>query len=288
MTTSFGQYELKLGDNDGQNIWGGQKLQESGDHVTRLQKALKAAGIPLGQADGAFGTATQRAVKMFQWCATSHPYRINNQSVIMDTQSPQLPTSGCLSSQTAQELTRWLGQKYMATGDLVRISLNDLAHIELGAGFRRLAHPSIRETDLVISAGAKDLILVANRLAGQHSVKLVLNQSVRVAGQHVSGAVVTPATRSQHLIGHAIDCNIVDGSRWNNSADFLNRRQSAAADAFISNMKAAGFRWGGEFSNPDTPHFDKQVAPHSETYNYKYYFNQRSISNPLPIPLKAV
>lgn len=97
-----------------------------------------------------------------------------------------------------------------------------------------------------------------------------------------------PATRSQHLIGHAIDCNIVDGSRWNNSADFANSRQTDAANAFIHDMKAAGFRWGGEFSVPDTPHFDKQLAPQSDHYDFKYYFNQLSVTGTLAVPLKAV
>jgi len=52
-------------------------------------------------------------------------------------------------------------------------------------------------------------------------------------------------------------------------------------------MKSNGLRWGGDFSSVDTPHFDKQVAASSSGYDYRYFFNQRMISEKHNILLKT-
>jgi len=96
--------------------------------------------------------------------------------------------------------------------------------------------------------------------------------------------VVPPAKKSQHLIGHAIDCNIVDGDSWNNSQIFANGKETENAKKFIAAMKKEGLRWGGDFTNSDTPHFDKQIISVID-YKYKYFFNQRMISENQKIPL---
>ena len=41
---------------------------------------------------------------------------------------------------------------------------------------------------------------------------------------------------------------------------------------------------GGDFTNSDTPHFDKQIISVVD-YKYKYFFNQRMISENQKIPL---
>lgn len=289
MTTStlFGSFELKRGDSDKQKTWGGHKRPNIGTYVTNLQESLQAVNIPLS-VDGQFGPGTERALKMFQWCLNSHPYRLCNQAAVADTRKVVQTMSGRLDQQTASELKRWLDQGYSSTGDLVRVSSSSLKHVEIGTGFRVLNHGSVREGDVVLASEAVDLIKTANTKAGERSVKLVLNQAFRVNGAPVSGAVVTPATRSQHLIGHAIDCNIVDGDNWNTSRTFAAGNQTTGADNLISDLKAAGFRWGGDFSNPDTPHFDKRLDPYGDAYTFKFFFNQRSITNNQPIPIKNV
>lgn len=192
MTASpFSLFELKNGDSDKNQIWGSQKRSMPGGYVAHMQNSLRAVSIPLTTVDGEFGPATEWAVKMFQWCVSAHPYRIFNQTVVNDTQHLTLATSGCLDKQTGRELSRWLSQGYAATGDLIRIDTQALSHTELGSGFRVIKHASIRTVDVVLAAGALELIRTANDVAGQHSVKLVLNQSMRVNGVPVSGAVVT-------------------------------------------------------------------------------------------------
>lgn len=282
----FGTFELKSGDSDKKQTWGGHKRPNAASHVTTLQEALVAVDIPLAVVDGEFGPGTERAVKMFQWCLTTHPYRRFNQSLVTDTHKVTQALNGRLDTRTASELSRWITQGYASTGDLIRLDSNQFDHVEVGDGFRVLNHASVRDGDVVVAAAAADLLTTANKRAGLRSVKLVLNQAFRVNGVPVSGAVVTPATRSQHLVGHAIDCNIVDGSNWNNSRTFAAGRQTESATNFISDLKGAGYRWGGDFSNPDTPHFDKRLDPYRDAYGFKFFFNQRTITNNLPIPLK--
>lgn len=83
--SAFGPFELQNGDSDSKQIWGGHKRPNVAGYVSSLQKALQAADIPLALVDGEFGPATERAVKMFQWCLTTHPYRRLNQSLVTDT-----------------------------------------------------------------------------------------------------------------------------------------------------------------------------------------------------------
>lgn len=285
-SSSFGPFELKNGDSDKNQIFGGHRRPNAAGYVTALQEALRALDIPLTIVDGQFGPGTERAVKMFQWCLTAHSYRRFNQSLVTDTCKVIQALNGRLDTQTASELSRWAAQGYASTGDLIKLDSKQLDHVEVGDGFRVLSHASVCENDVVVAAAAAGLLTTANKKAGERSVKLVLNQAFRVNGVPVSGAVVTPATRSQHLIGHAIDCNIVDGDNWNNSRTFAAGDQTEGATNFISDMKNAGYRWGGNFSNPDTPHFDKRLDPYGDAYEFKFFFNQRTIANNFPIPLK--
>jgi len=59
--------------------------------------------------------------------------------------------------------------------------------------------------------------------ASKAGVVLHLNQTFRREGVPPAGAVVPPATRSQHLVSHAADLNIVDGSTINTNATFPTR-----------------------------------------------------------------
>ncbi len=127
----------------------------------------------------------------------------------------------------------------------------------------------------------------ANKKAKELLLGIKLNQTMRVNGVPVTGSVVTPASKSQHLIGHALDCNIIDGDNWNSNKAFKDKKESTNAKKFIEAMKTKGLRWGGDLSDVDTPHFDKQVPASSMDYDYKYFFNQRMISEKQNIPLKT-
>ena len=123
------------------------------------------------------------------------------------------------------------------------------------------------------------MIKSMNALAKKSNVVIKINQALRIYGAKVTGSVVPPATKSQHLIGHAVDCNIVDGTSWNTASDFKKSTQTNGAKTFIDAMKKEGYRWGGDFSKVDTPHFDKQLNSSSFDYDVKFFLNQKQISS---------
>lgn len=123
----------------------------------------------------------------------------------------------------------------------------------------------------MVSSALIEYLKYANTKASPLCVNIVLNQTFRVNGVAVIGAVVTPATKSQHLIGHAFDCNIVDGDSWNNSKAFEDSEQTENAKSFIKAMKDKGLRWGGDFDDVDTAHFDKLVLRTSIDYECKFF-----------------
>ncbi|MEL6539288.1 MAG: peptidoglycan-binding protein [Bacteroidota bacterium] len=97
-----------------------------------------------------------------------------------------------------------------------------------------------------------------NDYARQSGVKLYITSSFRPTS-HVNGAIVKPATFSNHMIGHAIDMNLVYGSE----ATFLNSQALAQpvlpppADAFIQAIRQDPvLRWGGDFKTRDVVHID--------------------------------
>ncbi|SMO76619.1 D-alanyl-D-alanine carboxypeptidase [Geodermatophilus aquaeductus] len=75
----------------------------------------------------------------------------------------------------------------------------------------------------------------------------------------VPGAVVTPATMSNHLAGHAIDMNVKYGAgktSWCNST-CLGGSPPAGVKEFIAAVRGdAGLRWGGDFTIKDPVHVD--------------------------------
>lgn len=81
----------------------------------------------------------------------------------------------------------------------------------------------------------------------------------------VPGAIVKPAAMSNHLVGHAIDCNLeLDGIWYNHTA--LENVSGDILD-FIEKCEAIGLRWGGRFKKRDSVHFDDGInIRHPEKY----------------------
>jgi hypothetical protein len=99
-----------------------------------------------------------------------------------------------------------------------------------------------------------------NEFAADCGVEIFVTSSTREPGRTVTGAIVPPATRSNHLIGHAIDMNVrFDGRLFDSKA--LKRDNlpnlPAAVREFIERVRAdATLRWGGDFTPEDPVHFD--------------------------------
>lgn len=238
----YGGYTLKKGDNDKKKIWSGKHHTSSGNFVNLLQTDLKNIGVYLAKIDGDFGKKTHDAVRRFQWNAKNITSRIKHNII---TQAPKTFTDkidGVVGKNSNKELAAWKTSHYTVTGDLVRVKETKFSNIELGDGFKVISHPNINAGELLVSSSLVDYLKSANKKAKELSLSIMLNQTTRVNGVKVSGAVVTPASKSQHLIGHAIDCNIVDGDNWNSSKTFKDKKESENAKKFIAAMKENGMR----------------------------------------------
>ncbi|XP_076811398.1 uncharacterized protein LOC143458016 isoform X1 [Clavelina lepadiformis] len=86
-------------------------------------------------------------------------------------------------------------------------------------------------------------------------VKVWVTHSFRKQGQPLSGAIVIPASRSNHLVGHAIDMNVQSAHGWCNSK-CLQAKSDKGAECFINRIIADGLRWGGNFNRKDPVHID--------------------------------
>lgn len=94
------------------------------------------------------------------------------------------------------------------------------------------------------------------KLAAGHGLGLVVTHAARLQQQALTGAVVRPATRSNHLVGHAIDCNVRYRGRLYRSIELGDVASlPAAVRAFLDAVRThAPLRWGGDFGDP--VHFD--------------------------------
>lgn len=276
--------ELKRGDNDGKSIWGGMKKSQSPAFtVTVLQTLLDAVGIYSGKIDGKFGSNTERAVKIFQWCLSKSVHVVKKGILTTYIPTPSILITGKCDNTTQSKLEYWVKNNYIATGDLVRVSSASLSNIKLNPTFSHIGKPVVSNNEFVISRSLIPMLKLMNNTAKKLNVIISINQTLRILGHKVNGSVVTPATKSQHYIGHAIDCNIVDGSNWNTSSDFKNKKETKNADAFIRIMKKAKYRWGGDFSRTDPPHFDKQLNANTIGYDAEFFLNQKQITSGDPI-----
>ena len=99
-----------------------------------------------------------------------------------------------------------------------------------------------------------------NDLAAAAGVEIHVTSSFRDPDRAPSGAIVPPATRSNHFIGHAIDMNVKSASGFFNSQK-LKRANLAALPTevrdFIQKVRDdPGLRWGGDFNPEDPVHID--------------------------------
>jgi len=275
---------LKRGDNDKKSIWGGQKQNQAPvQTVVDLQTKLNAIGVYSGKIDGVFGSQTERAVKIFQWCLSNSVHVMKKGVLSVYSPTPSILATGKYDQTTQNKLEFWVKNNFVVTGNLVRITATSLSNIELNTNFTHIGQPVVGKTEFVISRSLIPMIKLMNSTAKSLKLKISVNQTLRILGHKVKGSVVTPATKSQHYIGHAIDCNIVDGNSWNTSSDFKNKKETKNADAFIRVMKKAKYRWGGDFTRTDTPHFDFQLNANTFNYDAEFFLNQKQISSGEPI-----
>jgi len=110
--------------------------------------------------------------------------------------------------------------------------------------------------------------------AKQCNVFIYVTSSAREPGRTVRGAIVTPASRSNHMIGHAIDMNVRSAAGFFNSKKLKKSNLPnlpPAVRQFIQHVRDdEEMRWGGDFRQEDTVHIDDSFnLRHPELWDKK-------------------
>eukprot|EP00058_Branchiostoma_floridae_P013150 XP_002598638.1 hypothetical protein BRAFLDRAFT_118365 [Branchiostoma floridae] len=118
-----------------------------------------------------------------------------------------------------------------------------------------------------VEDGFRDSMDLINTAAAKCNVKVYITHSWRKVGEIIPGAIVTPSSRSNHFVGHAIDMNVQrpDGTLCNSSC--LRGQSDSDATCFIGKVQAAGLTWGGVWSTPDPVHIDDRLNLNTAVYN---------------------
>jgi hypothetical protein len=93
-------------------------------------------------------------------------------------------------------------------------------------------------------------------------LKMHITSSLRNKDAPVKGAIVMPVKRSNHLVGHAVDMNLIwRDIIYNSSRMKAFRRLPVAIREFIARIRRHPYlRWGGDFSTPDPVHIDDNLS----------------------------
>ncbi len=284
---------LSVGDSDQRQQWGGRSWRSmTGKPIFELQTALIGVGL-LDKADGEFGRGTKAAVERYQWYRRMMAYALKVAPTAAAMSGQIVPASmfvsrfdGACDQGTACQLLSWQSQGLRVTTPLVRVSVKALSNVGLGDSFKSLDYPLAQADEVVVHPSFADFVTsVLNDEAKKLKVSVAITQAFRRENVAPGGAVVHPAKKSQHLVGHAIDLNVVDGDVTNTSTLFFDGKETEAADKFVAAVKARGYRWGGDFSDSDPVHFDDYLNPNGQDWEMTYFFAQRSFHSQHPMRL---
>jgi len=118
-----------------------------------------------------------------------------------------------------------------------------------------------------------------NDYAKQADVLLWINSSFRTT-TNVQGAIVKPATKSNHLAGHAIDMNVIYGNgtllHSSKAAKYPNVPEPVRLflKSIIDDPK---LRWGGQFRTKDPVHIDDWLNKDLTKWNKRYMAMQKAV-----------
>ncbi|MCG8568006.1 MAG: M15 family metallopeptidase [Desulfobacterales bacterium] len=112
-------------------------------------------------------------------------------------------------------------------------------------------------------------------MARSRGVELVVTQGYRAPGKPVRDTVVTPAVRSNHLAGHALDMNPRYRGKTYTSEDMnwthFGELPPPVQDFLMAVRDHGLLRWGGSFSTPDVVHVDLPLNLEDEALWNRYY-----------------
>ena len=110
---------------------------------------------------------------------------------------------------------------------------------------------------ILIEASFAPKLDTVNTLAVKHGLIVWVTNSCRLGEVVLKGAIVKPASMSNHKVGHAIDMNLqsIKTKEWFNTAKM---RDGAGVDnVFLTEVDLdSQLRWGGKFTTKDEVHID--------------------------------
>jgi RHS repeat-associated protein len=144
------------------------------------------------------------------------------------------------------------------------------------------------DKSFVVDQSYLPVIIGMNDLAKERGIEIKVQQMMRESGKDVKGAIVKPATRSNHLIGRGMDVNLIDSDgTYYNSKKLNMKDMSDNMKGFIVDVKemkstsqfdkAESPRWGGDFKTKDPVHFD--MASSQKTFDALFDDNQKQFQS---------
>lgn len=118
-----------------------------------------------------------------------------------------------------------------------------------------------------------------NAYAEEANVFIYVTSSFRTT-TNVKGAIVKPATFSNHLAGHGIDMNVKYGNNKLANSKMLRKHPNVPApvkkflDAIIDDPK---LRWGGKFNTQDPVHIDDGLNKNRPKWKKRYEVMQKAV-----------
>jgi 2-C-methyl-D-erythritol 2,4-cyclodiphosphate synthase len=188
-----------------------EKMGPVGEGRAIEARAVCLLGAMSANPDGDFGGKTQDGVKRLQWYLGAMAWRLRvppdsdplHGTLETYTQPAGVQVDGFVRPATMAELlTLWQGG-YELTSPLVAMSITGLSNVETAGTFTVLTYPSAAAGEVLVHQDFVASLRVMNTKAADAKVTLRINQAFRVQGVAVNGAVVPPASSSQHLIGNS-------------------------------------------------------------------------------------
>ncbi len=125
-----------------------------------------------------------------------------------------------------------------------------------------------------------------NYFAEKNNLTLIVMSSFRPANKELSGTIVKPAKYSNHLVGHAIDINIMYKDQWYESGNFrrsnLKKCPESIQNFFKEIRSAKNLRWGGDFYQQDPVHIDDHYNKNIEEWQIRYDLCQQEYTEKWP------
>ena len=118
-----------------------------------------------------------------------------------------------------------------------------------------------------------------NDYAEKANVYVFVTSSFRTSS-NVNGAIVKPATRSNHMAGHAIDMNVIYGNnQWATSGELVKYPSvPGPVKTFIDSIiDDPTLRWGGKFRIKDVVHIDDHLNKDRDKWDERYQAMQKAV-----------